>query len=122
MSPEALRGRKVLLATEDSFVAAYLSSGLRYWGVEILGPVKTMPDLLELAQEQEQTVLACISVNLPGVDTGLEATLKRRGLHYLLFGVPMTGAAWATAAVLWPFSAFQIAQELLTIPAEPSEA
>ena len=119
---EALRGRKVLLATEDSFVATYLSFGLRHWGVEILGPVQTVPDMLSLADEQDQPVLACISVNLPGVDAGLEATLKQRALPYLLFGVPMSSTAWATAAVLWPFSAFQIAEELLAIPAKVPKA
>ena len=114
---EALRGRKVLLATEDSFVATYLTFGLRHWGIEVLGPAKTIEDMFRLADDQTSPVLACISVNLPGVDAALEGTLKQRGLPYLLFGVPMSGTAWATAAVLWPFSAFQIAEELLTIPA-----
>ena len=119
---EALRGRKVLLATDDAFVATYLSAGLRFWGVEVLGPVKTIPDLLALAEAQDGPVLACVSVNLPGVDVALEQSLKQRGLPYLLFGVPMTGTAWDTAAVLWPFSAFQIAQELLAIPATSPRA
>ena len=119
---DALNGRKVLLATEDNFLATYLSFGLRHWGVEVLGPVKNIPDLLRVADEQEQAALACISVNLPGVDSTLEATLKRRALPYLLFGVPLSSTAWTAATVLWPFSAFQIAEELLTIPASTPKA
>lgn len=120
MSPLDLLGRhRILLAAEDNFVATYLSIGLRQWAGEIVGPIRTAAELIAAAETGEPGV-ACVSVNLPGLDEETQRRLLKHGMPSFLFGVPQSGSAAATA-LLWPFSTFQVAQEmaLLLFSAHP---
>ena len=108
----SLGGRTVILACEDAFLCSYLSSGLRQLGMTVVASARSVQDVLDLAQAEAVPPLACISVNLPGVSASLNEQLAEHKIPYMLFGVPWTPAAWATAALLWPFSAYQIASDL----------
>ena len=105
-------GRTVILACEDEFLCSYLCSGLRQLGINVVASARSLQDVLDLAQAEPQPPLACISVNLPGVSPSLNEQLAEHKIPYVLFGLPWTQAAWTTAALLWPFSAYQIAQDL----------
>lgn len=104
--------RTVILACEDEFLCRYLSGGLRQLGINVVASARSLQDVLEMAEAQPTPALACISVNLPGVSPSLDVQLKGLGIPYLLFGLPWTPAAWATAALLWPFSAYQMADDI----------
>jgi len=105
-------GRTVILACEDEFLCGYLCSGLRQLGINVVASARSLQDVLDLAQAEPQPPLACISVNLPGVSPSLNEQLAEHKIPYVLFGLPWTQSAWTTAALLWPFSAYQIAQDL----------
>ncbi len=106
-----LVGRKVIFAAEDSFLSSYLLSGFRHLGVDVLGPVASADVLLEQARAMEGPSLACIDVNLPGLTPSHLDQLGGLAVQSVMFGVPSSGHA-LTNALLWPFSAFQMAQEL----------
>jgi len=108
-------GRTVILACEDEFLCSYLCSGLRQLGINVIASARSLQDVLDLAQAEPVPPLACISVNLPGVSPSLNEQLTEHGISYLLFGLPWTPAAWTTAALLWPFSAYQMAHDLQEI-------
>lgn len=103
--------RTVILACEDEFLCSYLSSGLRQLGMNVVASARSVEDVLALAEAEPVPPVACISVNLPGVGPSLIAQLAEQRIPYMLFGLPWTQAAWTTA-LLWPFSAYQIAQDL----------
>ena len=104
--------RTVILACEDEFLCSYLSGGLRQLGMNVIASARSIQDVLDLAEAQTAPTLACISVNLPGVSPSLNDQLRAQGIPYLLFGLPSTSAAWATTALLWPFSAYQMANDI----------
>ena len=104
--------RTVILACEDEFLCRYLGSGLRQLGMNVIASARSLQDVLDLAEAQPAQMLACISVNLPGVSPSLNEKLGALGIPYLLFGLPWTPAAWATSALLWPFSAYQMANDI----------
>jgi len=104
--------RTVILACEDEFLCTYLSSGLRHFGLNVIASARSLQDVVDLADTQPVPPLACISVNLPGVNPSLNAQMAEHQIPFMLFGLPWTPAAWATAALQWPFSAYQIASDL----------
>lgn len=104
--------RTVILACEDEFLCNYLSGGLRQLGMSVVTSARSLQEVLDLAKAQPVPPLACISVNFPGVSPSLDAQMAEHRIPYMLFGLPWTHAAWTTAAVLWPFSAYQIARDL----------
>lgn len=103
--------RTVILACEDEFLCRYLSSGLRQLGMSVVASARSIEDVLALARAETVPPVACISVNLPDVGPPLIAQLVEHRIPYLLFGVPWTPSAWTTA-LLWPFSAYQLARDL----------
>jgi hypothetical protein len=111
-SNESVVDRTVLLACEDPFLCSYLSGGLRQLGMTVVTSPRSIQDVLDLARAEPVPPLACISVNLPGVTPSLNEQLGEHGIPYVLFGLPWTQTAWTTAALLWPFSAYQIAHDL----------
>jgi hypothetical protein len=120
MTPLAgLAGRRVLVATDESFVALYLSLSLPQWGLEVVGPLKSAEEIVAQV-DSTRPDLACISINLPGLEPSMEQTMRDRGIACLFFGLPLTGAAWTTALDMrWPFSAFQMAYELSLLLTKP---
>jgi len=107
-----LGDRTVILACEDEFLCNYLSSGLRQLGLSVIASARSLQDVVDLAQAQPVPPLACISVNLPGVSPSMNAQMAEHGIPFMLFGFPWTPTAWATTALQWPFSAYQIARDL----------
>ena len=120
MTPlEGLVGRRVLIATDESFVALYLSMSLPQWGLEVVGPLRSA-DAIVPHVDTTRPDLACISINLPGLEPSMAQDMRDRDIACLFFGLPMTGAAWTAALDMrWPFSAFQMAYELSLLMTKP---
>jgi DNA-binding NarL/FixJ family response regulator len=120
MTPlEGLAGRRVLIATDESFVALYLSLSLPQWGLEVVGPLRSA-DAIAGHVDTSRPDVACISINLPGLEPSMAQTMRDRGIACLFFGLPMTGAAWTAALDMrWPFSGFQMAYELSQLMTKP---
>lgn len=62
----SLAGRRLILVEDEYFLAADLAQALRAHGAEIIGPVATVDDALDLLDECEQVDGAVLDLNLQG--------------------------------------------------------
>jgi DNA-binding NarL/FixJ family response regulator len=66
---------RILVVEDDYFVALDLEGGLRAAGLEVVGPVPTAEEALELAKA-EKPLLAVMDIRLAGEKDGIEAALE----------------------------------------------
>jgi DNA-binding NarL/FixJ family response regulator len=66
---------RILVVEDDYFVALDLEGGLRAAGLEVVGPVPTAEEALELAKA-EKPLLAVMDIRLAGEKDGIEAALQ----------------------------------------------
>lgn len=108
-----LQGREVLLATEDGFLSAYVGTAFRMWGIKVGPTVVSAHDLAVRIDTGAMPIAACVSVNLPGLSFEEKHSLSERGIPFILVGIPNPPPALlASMAMVWPFSAFQLATDL----------
>jgi CheY-like chemotaxis protein len=85
MSPTpSLSGRRVLIVEDEYFVADDLGRALTQLGAEVLGPVATREEALELLSAGERIDLAVLDINLQGESVFPVAdTLLEQGVPFL---------------------------------------
>jgi len=66
---------RILIVEDDYFVALDLEGGLRAAGLEVVGPVPTAEEAVELAKA-EKPLLAVMDIRLAGEKDGIEAALE----------------------------------------------
>jgi CheY-like chemotaxis protein len=80
----SLSGRRVLVVEDEYFLADDLSRALTQLGAEVLGPVATREEALDLLASGERIDLAVLDINLQGESVFPVAdTLLEQGVPFL---------------------------------------
>lgn len=61
-----LAGRRILLAEDDFFIADDFAAAFKAMGAEVVGPVASLAEALELVQAAERLDGAVLDINLQG--------------------------------------------------------
>jgi CheY-like chemotaxis protein len=80
----ALSGRRVLIVEDEYFLADDLRKILAEYGAEVLGPVATLGEGLDIIESDDQIDSAVLDVQLRGKDVfAISAALKSRNIPFV---------------------------------------
>lgn len=79
-----IRGRRILIVEDEYFVADDLANDLRHMGAEVIGPVGSVAEALELVKAHPQLDGAVLDINLHGqMSYPVAAMLAAAGTPFL---------------------------------------
>jgi DNA-binding LytR/AlgR family response regulator len=100
MQSDALAGRRVLVVEDEYLLAAEVVKDIRALGAEVIGPVATVDDALDLLAETERLDAALLDLNLCGeMAFPIADALMERGVPFVFatgydrFAIPPRYAA-----------------------------
>lgn len=85
-------GKRVLIVEDELLVALSLEDTLRSLGCDVIGPVATLPDAMQVVEEVEADI-AILDVNLRGEQVFPAAEILARRAIPLIFCSGFVGAA-----------------------------
>jgi CheY-like chemotaxis protein len=112
-----LSGRRLLVVEDEYFVADDIARSLQHLGAEVLGPVPSHVEALDLVSSGERIDLAVLDINLRGeMIFPVAEALQARGIPFLFAtGYDCTSVPQQYVAVpCWhkPFDPDELAQAL----------
>ena len=84
VAAQTLGGRRVLLVEDEYFLADDLAKALAELGAEVVGPVASVDDALDLIEAGERIDAAVLDLNLGGeMSTRVADALEERGVPFV---------------------------------------
>lgn len=84
MPENALSGRRILVVEDEYYLADELASALQRAGADVLGPVSTIEDALELLEREAAPDAAVLDMSLAGeMVFPVADVLSKRGVPFL---------------------------------------